>query len=433
MRHLRPAILLIIGFIAPSAWGAHSVELRHASRELDHAADAFYQTLEHRLGDGALLADAEYFADGAYEFALRVDSYENPAVLWNDFQRLVDRFDYLARAFHADSYASYQSHVANDFYAIEVAMDRLGNAFRAMPRYRQSFTYSYSRWPWYEHRFWVHYHRAPPVHYYAPSIYVHNYYSSGTRRTHIARFKRRGHSHQPRHRVRHFPPNRVAGASRQHRGYGNRRHDGNNRFDRNRRNERDGRNHRGERRARNENRRALRPDNVDANTRHNSRRGGDRQERGNDRRRTWTSDNRAAAQPNTNQSRRDNRRNGSILAPPRNSGARNDNRRQARQPNAPRQGRAAPANNRRNQQTRVAQPNRPGIQNRARRAQPQRQANARPTQSAGRRNVNRRDRPRSNSSNNRGRSSSNSVRPREEPRARRDTSNNGTRRRMERR
>jgi hypothetical protein len=414
MIRLRPAILLVIGFIAPSAWGAHSVELRHASRELDHAADAFYQTLEHRLGDGPLLADAEYFADGAYEFALRVDSYENPAVLWGDFERLVDRFDYLARAFHADSHASYQSHVADDFYAIEIAMDRLGNAFRAMPRYRQSFNYSYSQWPWYQHRFWVHYHYAPPVRYYLPSIYVHNYYSSGARRGHIARFKRRGYSHRPRHRDRHSPPNRVARTDRQQRG------------DRNRRNERN---------RRNAPRSGSTRGNIDANALNNSRRSGDRQARNNDRRRTWTTNNRAAGSPNADQSSRDSRRGGPALAPPRDSNARNaNNRRQPRVRNTPRQNRPVTSNNQRSAQTRTTQPPRSVNQNRDRRSRAQRQTNARPSPPASQPRANRNDNPgRSNNSSNRSRGVANTVRAPSEPATRRSGSNNGSRRRMQRR
>lgn len=434
MIQLRPAILLVIGFIAPSAWGAHSVELRHASRELDHAADAFYQTLEHRLGNGPLLADAEYFADGAYEFALRVDSYENPSVLWDDFERLVDRFDYLARAFQADSNASYQSHVANDFYAVEIAMDRVGNAFRSMPRYRQSFNYSYSRWPWYQHRFWVHYHHAPPVRYYLPSIYVHNYYSSGARHRHITRFKRRGYSHRrghsyrqrPRHRDRHFPPNRVAGTARQHRRDHVRRDGRNVRTDRDRRQDRDRRNPR---------RSDTRRNGIDSNSLNNARGSGNRQARRDNRRRGSTAANPRVRQPNAGQSRRDGRRNGPALAPPRNGngGARSDNRRQARQQPAPRQTRSPASNNRRSSpQARVAQPRRSANRAGNRQSRPQRQQNSRPSPAARPPSANN-DRGRRSNNSNRSSRRSATVTARSQPAPRRNGSNSGKRRSMERR
>ncbi len=442
MQILRPAILLVISLIAPVAWTAHPAELRHASRELDHAADTFFQTLEYRLGSGPVLTEAERFADAAYEFALRVDSYADPGVLWDDFQELVDGFDYLAREFQADSYARYQSHVSADFYAIENAMNRLGDAFRDMPRYRQTFSFTYSTWPWYQHRFWAHYHYAPPIRYYQPHIYVSNYYRSGRRFGHIARYRGRHHHHRqvrryvsPRKyvRQRHFSPNtrnrhvnNNRGQRRDGRRHSNVQRNGSDARIRNNRN--------GNRQA-NSNRRVRsddrnRQDRANRNAQRNDRRA-DRQVRNggannNARRngqRSWTRNNSAPGAAGTNNRRQRSNNNArpsnSRLAPPRNQDAQRNNRDanrgarpRARDTNA-RQGRTAPRNRSGSNQARQRSAPRPAASNNNRR-QTQTRADSRQARSP---NRSRSTSTRQNrSSNNRGTSRSSSTAQRNPPR-----------------
>lgn len=403
MQILRPAILLAISFIAPLAWGAHPAELRNASRELDHAADTFYQTLEQRLGSGPVLTEAERFADAAYEFALRVDSYADPSILWDDFQELVDGFDYLAREFQADNYARYQSHVSADFYAVENAMNRVGDGFRDMPRYRQTFSYTYSSWPWYQHRFWAHYHYAPPIRYYQRHIYVHNYYSSGRRHGHIARYRGRQHQqHRNRHyvsprkyvRQRHFSPN--ARRSHANNNRGERRNQGANRNVRRNGQDRRIRNNRSGDRQVNQNRRAgtdSRRVQGDAtrnrNTQRNDRRA--RNDRastrdGRNARRSWTANNRAPAANNGNDRQRNANNNArpsnSRLAPPPNRDANRDNRNQNRsaRPSSRRDNaRRASGSSQRNQQARARNAQRPAPAANNSRRQTQARANTRPS------------------------------------------------------
>jgi hypothetical protein len=443
MQILRPAILLAISFIAPLAWGAHSGELRDASRELDHAADTFYQTLEQRLGSGPALTEAERFADAAYQFALRVDSNEDPSVLWGDFQELVDGFDYLAREFEADNYARYQSHVSSDFYAVETAMNRVGNAFRDMPRYRQTFSYTYSTWPWYQHRFWAHYHYAPPVRYYQPHIYVGNYYSSGRRHGHIARYRGRQQQHRrnrhyvsPRKyvRQRHFSPN-----SRTRHANANRGQQRDNRANRNgRRNGPDARiqnNRNGNRQAnqsrrgrtnnRNRQRDATRNRNAQRNDRR-ARNGQANTREGSNGRRSWTANNSAPAANNGNDRRRNSNNNArpsnSRLAPPPNRDARNNNRNQNRSTprnSRPDNARRTGGSSQRNQPARARNAQRPAPAANNTRRQAQTRPNTRPSPRPNRTR---------NSTNNQNRGSNNQPTRRSKPAATRNSPRGGNRR-----